>query len=164
MSAPVLVQGQKERATQAPGPCFSFHPYRPALIPRESWVISHADLEFVTQYSMEGAHKDSTGVTVLQRSYYRDLDAVDRRERIGRTAPRFAAALPDPELSGCGAEIERGDLRSSMSMPSRKTVKKLSFFGNPSASRFRAPPPFSLRQTAGAPPGQVRVTGVSGIT
>ena len=51
-----------------------------------------------------------------------------------------------------------------MAIESRSTVKKVSFWGSPPASFFQDPPPFSLRQTAGDPPGQVRVIGSSGST
>ncbi len=57
-----------------------------------------------------------------------------------------------------------GSLSSSTSIASRSTVKYVSFFGKPVVSRFQDSPPFSLRQTAGTPPGQVRVIGSSGST
>jgi hypothetical protein len=51
-----------------------------------------------------------------------------------------------------------------MSIASHSTVNWLSFLGKPFAGFFQEPPPFSLRQTAGAPSGHVRVIGMSGST
>src|SRR2546425_618749 len=44
-------------------------------------------------------------------SDHRDLDAVDRRERVEQAVPLLAAVATDPELARGGAEVERGRLQ-----------------------------------------------------
>src|SRR5579863_3401972 len=55
-----------------------------------------------------------------------------------------------------------GRRASSKSIASRKTVNQASFLGRPSVKRCHFSPAFSLRQTAGRAPGQVRVAASSG--
>ena len=45
---------------------------------------------------------------LLSGSHNRDLNAVDRRQRVKEAAPFLAAFTTDPELASRGAEVERG--------------------------------------------------------
>ena len=107
---------------------------------------------------------DILPAALLSGSHHRDLHAVDRRQRVEEATPFLAAVTTDPELAGRGAEVERGraEVVDVHRVPQDREVALLLRHSAceplPRAAAVLAAP------DRGAPPGQVRVIGSSGMT
>src|SRR6516165_4670706 len=66
--------------------------------PRAPWTVADCEIDLRPGVSSE----------LLSGSHHRDLQAVDRRQRVEEATPFLAAIATDPELAGRGAEVERG--------------------------------------------------------
>src|ERR1700730_3015033 len=69
-----------------------------------------ANTEEVLQSNLRARSGSSASPDGTSESHDRDLDVVDRGQRIKQAIPLLTALPPDPELTGRRAEIERGGL------------------------------------------------------
>src|SRR5438876_1988579 len=77
-------------------------------------------------WSSDVCSSDLSGCSVIRAGTYdshdRDLDVVDRGQRIEQAVPLLTALPPDPELTGRRPEIERGGLEPVDVHRDRKSV------------------------------------------